>query len=635
MRSSNAGFFLFFFLFIGISPFGGFASPETYLRSGDAVAKELLNGMGEVKKSAESHPFYTRIPSESALSASELKGKAQSLSVKDPAGKMVYESSESRTQFKIDLQKDPLLGEAQKITENSLEVIGGKGTKIVKSESKGETETATCEEAGDESLESCVKELTVKVVKTKVRRELKSAFQISKCSNCEKHGHYLPCMALRNSFYAAYRAFGRWALFYSGKNKNFDAKGTLNITESYKACMAEVAKYKNKPFGCRECMVSLPPLTFNSSQIKEVSLELHPHNSQKLYMHYERSHTYNSGRHEYHYQPSIKITYEEDSYTISPDEWTSNCSRLEEKVDKGLCSYDSKACSQGKQTKTINGVPITRDCWEEAYTYSCAYPAKNDCGPLRARGCAQTSSTCKEKIGNTCVVYTQAYQCKGNGTNTESITGGNTPFCLDGSCRDQSWERNDEMMSTLAQMSLLKEMQGKLQNNTLFKGEDNRCSKCILSFKDCCGSGKGWGKSIGLTDCSSEERVLKQKRNANLCHYVGTYCSKKVLSVCTQKKSTFCCFGSKLVKAFHEQGRAQINLGWGDAKEPVCRGFTVEELQKIDFSKLDLSEIYEDLMKNFKPNKMNDLGKKVGERLEIIQKAIDPKKKQFKQRDEG
>ena len=32
-----------------------------------------------------------------------------------------------------------------------------------------------------------------------------------------------------------------------------------------------------------------------------------------------------------------------------------------------------------------------------------------------------------------------------------------------------------------------------------------------------------------------------------------------------------------------------------------CRGFTAEELQKIDFTKLDLSEITEDVMKNFKP----------------------------------
>ena len=32
-----------------------------------------------------------------------------------------------------------------------------------------------------------------------------------------------------------------------------------------------------------------------------------------------------------------------------------------------------------------------------------------------------------------------------------------------------------------------------------------------------------------------------------------------------------------------------------------CRRFTAEELQKIDFTKLDLSEITEDVMKNFKP----------------------------------
>ena len=156
-----------------------------------------------------------------------------------------------------------------------------------------------------------------------------------------------------------------------------------------------------------------------------------------------------------------------------------------------------------------------------------------------------------------------------------------------------------------------------------------------MSFKDCCGSGKGWGKSLGLTDCSAEERALKKKRDAGFCHYVGTYCAEKLplTGICIKKKSTYCCFGSKLLKAFHEQGRPQLRLGWGSAEEPICRGFTIEEIQRIDFSKLDLREVYEELMKKFKPGKMQDIGKKMGERLETIKHAIDPKKKQYQQRD--
>ena len=55
------------------------------------------------------------------------------------------------------------------------------------------------------------------------------------------------------------------------------------------------------------------------------------------------------------------------------------------------------------------------------------------------------------------------------------------------------------------------------------------------------------------------------------------------------KKTSFCCFGSKLAKIVHEQGRAQISIGWGDAEHPDCRPLTVKELQKIEilFNKVE------------------------------------------------
>jgi type-F conjugative transfer system mating-pair stabilization protein TraN len=600
-----------------------FADPWRNLKSGDQAAQEFLNKIDQKKNEGGSSSFYKGIPSEASLGAAELKGKAQVLSIKDPASKMIFGSSEARTQFKIDPHKDPLLRDAEKIGQNPLEVIGGKGTKVTRIEHKGKDEILVCEEAGDDSLETCVRELHVKIIKTKAQKEWDGNFFISKCSNAERGGHYVPCASLRNAVFQA-----RWALsgFLMQREKP-DINAILNITEAYKSCIREVAIAK---FNCREalrCTVALPGLPFSLDQIQKIALLKHPHNGKYLYTKVEHVHTYNSGRTEYYFQPYIKVLYEKEEIQVLPDSWISNCSRLEEKVDQGLCSYDSKACTQGRQTRIIGGIPTTRDCWQETYTYSCSYSAKNDCGPLRARGCAQISSACQQKVGNTCVVYSQTYQCRGSVTpgSTDSIIGGNTPFCLDGNCREQGYEANNEMMATLAQLSLFKEMQGQFQNGTIFKGEDNRCSKCIISFKDCCGSGKGWGKSIGLTDCSPEERLLKQKRNAGLCHYVGTYCAEKIpLIGCIKKKSTYCCFGTKLLKAFHEQGRPQIGLGWGEAKEPLCRGFTVEEIQKIDFSKLDLREVYEDLMKSFKPNKMNDISKHVGERIETIKRGLSP-----------
>lgn len=133
---------------------------------------------------------------------------------------------------------------------------------------------------------------------------------------------------------------------------------------------------------------------------------------------------------------------------------------------------------------------------------------------------------------------------------------------------------------------------------------------------------------MGLASCSSEEKLLNKRRKLGLCHRVGTYCAEKILGQCVKKKTSYCCFGSKLLKAFQEQGRAQIELGWGTPKEPLCRGFTIQEIQRIDFSKLDLREVFEELMKNFKPGKMGDIERQVGERLEVIKNGMVPNGKQ-------
>ncbi len=619
-----------FFSWLCLCPGMLIANPTIHLKKGDQTAQEFLRQLEVKKKEAGAHPFSTGISKEASFSAGELQGKAQLLSQKDPVGQMILKSAESRPQVKINPQKDPLITGSQKAVNDPLKTIGGEGTRAVETKQEGKDEMLNCEEPGDDSLESCTNQLIVKVIKTKVRKEWTGQFQFSKCSNAERKSHYLPCTALRRAVFEAWRALrGKNLRRHRQAPINIDA--ALNIIGPYKACMHELATQKGR--SCSTCTASTPSLSFKEEQIKEVSLLKHPQYS-TLHMAYSHSHVYNSGRFEYRYHPLIKIVYEEDSYKVLPDEWTSNCERLEARVDQGLCHYDSRVCTQGPQTRIIEGVPITRACWQEKLTYACTYPSKDDCGPLRARGCAQINSTCKQKVGNSCVVYTQTYQCKGTPQTTYSITGGDTPFCLDGNCRDQSWEANDEMMSSLAQLSLLKEMQGKM--NSIFKGDQHQCSKYILSFKDCCGSGKGWGKSIGLGGCGEKEKLLQKKRQARLCHYVGTYCAKKVLGQCVKKKSSFCCFGSKLLKAFQEQGRKQINLGWGKPKHPMCRGFTIEEIQRIDFSKLDLREAFEDLMKNYNPSKLQGTSQKIGERLDTIKQGLSPNtKQQTKQRPEA
>jgi conjugal transfer mating pair stabilization protein TraN len=61
-----------------------------------------------------------------------------------------------------------------------------------------------------------------------------------------------------------------------------------------------------------------------------------------------------------------------------------------------------------------------------------------------------------------------------------------------------------------------------------------------------------------------------------------------------QTTQSFCCFPTKMARILHEQGREQLGISWGATEEPSCRGFSLSELQKIDFTQIDLSDVVED-----------------------------------------
>jgi conjugal transfer mating pair stabilization protein TraN len=101
----------------------------------------------------------------------------------------------------------------------------------------------------------------------------------------------------------------------------------------------------------------------------------------------------------------------------------------------------------------------------------------------------------------------------------------------------------------------------------------------------------------GLLSCEQAEQVLAMKNDNRLCHSVGSYCSRKVpvLGTCLETTQSYCCFNSRLARVINEQGRAQLGRGWGGAKNPDCAGFSLAQLQTLDFSRMDLTEFYAEI----------------------------------------
>lgn len=155
----------------------------------------------------------------------------------------------------------------------------------------------------------------------------------------------------------------------------------------------------------------------------------------------------------------------------------------------------------------------------------------------------------------------------------------------------------------------------------LFGGAAKRCrrSGTQTAFQDCChNDNPALQDTVGAqgepdqvsyrkehasfefyaNQCDQQDQETALLADSEYCVYLGTYCAEKwPLVGCVQRNQSYCCFNSKLAKMIQEQGRAQIPSmgGFGSARSPSCRGFTMEEFQALDFTRIDLSDYYADL----------------------------------------
>jgi hypothetical protein len=95
--------------------------------------------------------------------------------------------------------------------------------------------------------------------------------------------------------------------------------------------------------------------------------------------------------------------------------------------------------------------------------------------------------------------------------------------------------------------------------------------------------------------CKESELAFGVQLNNRMCHYVGSYCSKRVrigfIRKCLYKTQSYCCFSSPLSRIMIEQMRAQgIGPPWGTGQQPNCEGIAITALETVDWRRVDLSE---------------------------------------------
>ena len=169
---------------------------------------------------------------------------------------------------------------------------------------------------------------------------------------------------------------------------------------------------------------------------------------------------------------------------------------------------------------------------------------------------------------------------------------GSVRWCVGADCDRVDSQSNTGFVEAATRLNMAVELGGDEFDRgdmSFFTGQRRACHIKYFGLANCC---RNSGLLVGMADCSASERELAEERNAGNTHYLGKYCSKRTFfGVCVRRSRAWCVFGSKLGRILQQQGRAQLGIGWGS-----CRGFTVAEIEGIDFARLDLSEFTQDLM---------------------------------------
>ena len=295
---------------------------------------------------------------------------------------------------------------------------------------------------------------------------------------------------------------------------------------------------------------------------------------------------------------------------IITDTLVSNCPEIDRRIKAGICVVSNQVCVAPKETKIINGIEVTRDCWRMETKYSCGAKDNdiNECQTYEAKNCLQVSAQCMESIDGICSKYNKGYQCPLN-----KCSGKIAVSCGDGIKLSETIDaytkpankEDSNFADSATKLSVIAEAAKDAQNNPgtfneatafIFKGRMLECRKTILNFKNCC-KDSGWGVDLNLAECSEGEKDLGLKKENQQAIFVSERTDKKYGTEYKQ----YCVFDSKLARLVQEFGRqAQLGIGFGAKKHIDCRGISANELARINLDIIDLSAAFPDAISKHK-----------------------------------
>ncbi len=298
---------------------------------------------------------------------------------------------------------------------------------------------------------------------------------------------------------------------------------------------------------------------------------------------------------------TVTIDVEKTSYTSSVA-WAENCP-----VDKGNFVQTASECTEpgGYRTQLVGDTEVKQysDCWHWVDTYSLADGGNGTCSSLmNDPACTLAATACSAQEAGKCTHEVDTYQCQSSSEAVGMLCGGSF-FCESGDCAEVSGSGENDFNKAVSSLAALANAASSAQSDMMpiktFSGKALSCRKTGLGFSNCC-KDSGWGQGIGLAHCNDKEKELGAAKEKNLVVSLGDKCTKKLPGgYCVKKESVYCVFDSKLGRIIQTQGRRdQLGISFGSAKDPDCRGITPDELQRIDFNRVDFYDFYKDLNDN-------------------------------------
>lgn len=279
------------------------------------------------------------------------------------------------------------------------------------------------------------------------------------------------------------------------------------------------------------------------------------------------------------------------------------------------CYNPVLSCPGGSTIQDVNGTQVPMPCMSEVTSYTCATASYDSsaCNVFaNSSGCSLQGSSCfSVDPDGVCATFENTYQCGSATTTAFNSTCQNVNVCVGGVCQSVPQSQNTDLPLALASIDMLNTMAaewdvpGSSLNQLItqitsgaqtatgleyFNSTVMACRDAILNTYNCCSS-SGWAIGV-FVGCSQQEVQLAAALQNNTAVYVRTYCSSRALFFCLEKSREYCVFNSAIAKEINFQAQQQLYSNF------TCRALTHAELSQIDWSQIDLTPVFGDMMSN-------------------------------------